>query len=50
MKPQRKVLTLFEKTEIIKHLESGMSVTCASKKYKIAKSTVCALKKIKQTY
>ncbi|CAH1378744.1 unnamed protein product [Tenebrio molitor] len=47
MKPQRKVLTLFEKTEIIKHLESGMSVTCASKKYKIAKSTVCALKKNK---
>lgn len=44
---KRKVLTLSDKSDIIKSLENGVSVTTLSKKYDIAKSTVCAIKKNK---
>ncbi|XP_066244712.1 jerky protein homolog-like [Euwallacea similis] len=42
---KRKVLTLSDKSDIIKKLESGESVTNLAKKYGIAKSTVCLIKK-----
>lgn len=45
---KRKVLSLLEKCEILKSLDSGSSVTYLSKKYGIAKSTVCAIKNKKR--
>lgn len=44
---KRKVLTLSEKSDIIKSLENGVSVTYLARKYDIAKSTVCGIKKNK---
>jgi hypothetical protein len=45
---KRKVLSLLEKSEIIKSLDNGETVTNVSKKYGIAKSTVCAIRNRKQ--
>lgn len=44
---KRKVLTLSDKSDIIRSLESGVCVTTLSKKYGVAKSTICAIKKNK---
>lgn len=43
----RKVLKLSEKSDIVKSLENGVTVTMLSKKYGVAKSTICAIKKKK---
>lgn len=48
IKMKRKVLSLLEKCEILKSLDNGSSVTYLSKKYGIAKSTVCAIKNKKR--
>lgn len=45
---KRKHLNIKEKLEIIRSLESGSNVTYLSKKYGIAKSTVCAINNRKQ--
>lgn len=38
-------LTLKEKAEILDFLQKGSSVTCLAKKYNVAKSTICGIKK-----
>lgn len=43
-KNSRKFLSLNEKCEILEYLKKGSSVTVLSKKYKVAKSTICSIK------
>lgn len=40
----KKFLSLYEKSKILEEFSNGMSVTALSKKYKVAKSTICAIK------
>lgn len=47
-KYKKKCLTLYEKSKILEEHHNGMSVTALSKKYGVAKSTICAIKN-KQT-
>lgn len=45
VKSRSKCLSLYEKAKIIEEHRRGMSVTALSKKYGVAKSTICAIKK-----
>lgn len=47
VKPKSKCLTLKEKSKILEEIEKGMTVSLLAKKYGIAKSTVCLIKKKK---
>lgn len=46
---KRKHLTLIEKTKLIKELRNGATVVSLSKKYGVAKSTICAIRNQKET-
>lgn len=47
MVKNKKFLTLYEKSKILEDYQQGMSITNLSKKYGIAKSTVCLMNKKK---
>ncbi|XP_031344576.1 jerky protein homolog-like [Photinus pyralis] len=44
VKSKKKCLTLYEKAKIIEEHKKGMCVTALSKKYHVAKSTICSIK------
>lgn len=47
-KPRGKCLSLYEKAKVVEDSNKGIGVTALSKKYGVAKSTICSIKNKRQ--